>query len=136
MLRIDLLAFTAIATLFWQGAMRYQLSDDLWQRFEPLIHKVTKSRQGVKPELPDRLFVEATLYVGRTGIPWRDLPSEFGAWDAVYNLQRPVAAAVRTRHRRANAGRGPQTLRGQHGRARAPARQRAALKKGAQAAGA
>jgi putative transposase len=25
------------------------------------------------------------LYVARTGIPWRDLPAEFGQWDAVYN---------------------------------------------------
>ena len=33
--------------------------------------------------LPERLFFEAVLYLGRTGIPWRDLPGEFGAWDAV-----------------------------------------------------
>jgi transposase len=31
------------------------------------------------------MFFEALLYVARTGVPWRDLPAEFGRWDAVYN---------------------------------------------------
>jgi transposase len=31
------------------------------------------------------MFIEAVLYVARTGIPWRDLPEDFGQWDAVYN---------------------------------------------------
>jgi putative transposase len=34
------------------------------------------------------MFFEAVLYWARTGIPWRDLPGEFGAWDAVYNRLR------------------------------------------------
>jgi transposase len=77
--------------------MRYQLSDDLWRRLEPLVSKATKYKQGVKPELSDRLFVEAILYIGRTGIPWRDLPSEFGGWDAVYNRFRRWEASGRWR---------------------------------------
>ena len=28
----------------------------------------------------NRLFVNAVLYRSRTGIPWRDLPLEFGGW--------------------------------------------------------
>src|SRR5262249_32067720 len=36
---------------------------------------------------------EAVLYIGRTGIPWRDLPGEFGAWDAVYNRFRRWVAS-------------------------------------------
>src|SRR4051812_41220683 len=31
------------------------------------------------------MFFEAVLDVARTGIPLRDLPGEFGAWDAGYN---------------------------------------------------
>ena len=31
------------------------------------------------------MCIEAVLYVARTGIPWRDLPAEFGHWDAVDN---------------------------------------------------
>ncbi len=48
---------------------------------------------GPPPVLPERLFFEALLYIARTGIPRRDLPSEFGSWDAVYNrLQRWMAS--------------------------------------------
>jgi transposase len=31
------------------------------------------------------MFIEAVLYLARTGTPWRDLPEDFGHWDAVYN---------------------------------------------------
>jgi putative transposase len=31
------------------------------------------------------MFFEALLYLARTSVPWRDLPGDFGAWDAVYN---------------------------------------------------
>jgi putative transposase len=77
--------------------MRYQLSDELWQRLEPLIDQAKKYRQGVKPQLSDRLFLEALLYIARTSVPWRDLPSEFGAWDAVYNRFRRWEANGRLR---------------------------------------
>ena len=65
--------------------MRYMLADDLWAALGPLVARAKRHPQGQKPALPDRAFFEALLYVARTGIPWRDLPSEFGAWDAVYN---------------------------------------------------
>jgi hypothetical protein len=31
-----------------------------------------------------RLFVEAVLWIARTGSPWRDLPDEFGHWNSVF----------------------------------------------------
>jgi len=69
-------------------AMRYVLTDERWAVMEPLVHQVKTHRGGQPPRLGDRLFFEALLYLGRTGIPLRDLPSEFGAWDAVYNRLR------------------------------------------------
>lgn len=32
----------------------------------------------------NRLFVEAILWMARTGAPWRDLPPRFGRWNSIY----------------------------------------------------
>lgn len=59
------------------------LTDESWIPLEIIIKDV-KSAAGSPAETSDRLFVEAILYRARTGIPWRDMPACFGAWDAVY----------------------------------------------------
>lgn len=58
------------------------LRDDQWERIERLVQgKVgDRGRSGAN----NRLFVEAVLWVARTGSPWRDLPTEFGAWNSTY----------------------------------------------------
>lgn len=63
--------------------VRLMLDDETWATLSAVIGEV-KSRAGAPPETSDREFVEAVLYRARTGIPWRDLPKCFGAWDAVY----------------------------------------------------
>lgn len=68
--------------------MRYMLTDDLWAAMAPHVAAAKTHRGGQPPRLPDRQFFEALLYLGRTGVPLRDLPAEFGAWDAVYNRLR------------------------------------------------
>lgn len=67
--------------------MRRIITDEIWAVWGPMVAKF-RSPLGPEPVLPDRMFFEAVLYWARTGIPWRDLPSEFGAWDAVYNRLR------------------------------------------------
>ena len=32
----------------------------------------------------NRLFVDAVLYVVKTGVPWRDLPERYGNWNSVW----------------------------------------------------
>jgi putative transposase len=65
--------------------MRYMLTDDLWAALGPLVERAKWYKGGQPPALSDRDFFEALLYLARTGVPWRDLPGDFGAWDAVYN---------------------------------------------------
>ena len=65
--------------------MRTLITDGLWERMGPMVEAAKWYAGGQPPELPDRDFFEALLYVARTGVPWRDLPGEFGSWRAVYN---------------------------------------------------
>ena len=67
--------------------MRRIITDEIWAVLGPMVEEC-RSPLGPEPELPDRMFFEAVLYWARTGIPWRDLPGEFGAWNAVYNRLR------------------------------------------------
>src|SRR5690349_17632243 len=62
---------------------RLLLTDAAWGRIAAALREV-KHPAGAPPELSDREFVEAVLYLARTGAPWRDLPGRFGNWDAVY----------------------------------------------------
>jgi transposase len=64
--------------------MRYQFTDESWSVFGARVSQVPGHRCGQKPKLSERMFFEALLYLARTGIPWRDLPAEFGCWLAVY----------------------------------------------------
>jgi hypothetical protein len=36
-----------------------------------------------RPPKDHRLIVEAIVWLDRTGVPWRDLPSQFGPWETV-----------------------------------------------------
>jgi transposase len=65
-------------------ALRLVITDAVWAEMEPVV-RALKHYAGSPPQLSDRLFIEAVLYQARTGIPWRDLPADFGHWDAVYN---------------------------------------------------
>jgi len=51
---------------------RYAIRDDQWKRIEPLLPgKPGDPGQTAKD---NRLFIDAVLWIGRTGAPWRDLP--------------------------------------------------------------
>ena len=61
---------------------RYVLSDEQWERVAPLLPgKVgDPGRSGDD----NRRFLEAVLWMVRTGAPWRDLHPEFGNWNSVF----------------------------------------------------
>jgi transposase len=59
--------------------LRLMLTNEFWSKLEPIL-----LQEGIhdKPNL--RNTVEAILYRMRVGCPWRDLPAEFGRWNAIY----------------------------------------------------
>ena len=57
---------------------RREISDADWARVQPLL----PARPG--PAALDRLFLNAVLWIGKTGAPWRDLPERFGPWNSVW----------------------------------------------------
>ena len=61
---------------------RDMLRDDQWNRIACMLPG--KSTDPGRTAADNRLFVEAVLWVLRTGSPWRDLPSRFGPWNSVY----------------------------------------------------
>jgi len=58
------------------------LSDGQWERIAPYIIGDERTRGSSGRD--NRLFVEAVLWLVRTGVPWRDLPEAFGPWNSVF----------------------------------------------------
>ena len=72
---------------------RRVLTDLQWTTIEPYcLGKATDPGQtGRDP----RLFLEAVLWIVRTGAQWRELPIEFGKWNSVFKrFRRWVKADV------------------------------------------
>ena len=61
---------------------RLVLSDAAWERMAPLI--IGRPDQKGSTGRDNRLFVEAVLWIVRTGAPWRDLPAAFGDWNNTF----------------------------------------------------
>jgi len=61
---------------------RHALTNEQWERLQAVL---PRHRPGPRSKLGDRLFIDAVLYRGKTGVPWRDLPGRFGPWKSVYN---------------------------------------------------
>jgi transposase len=61
---------------------RHAIADDQWERIQGLL----PGRIGMPGARArdNRLFLDAVLWIGKTGAPWRDLPERFGKWNTVW----------------------------------------------------
>jgi putative transposase len=62
------------------------LSDAQWARIANLVSGKPEDRGSTGRD--NRMFVEAVLWIARTGAAWRDLPPHFGAWNTVFRRHR------------------------------------------------
>ena len=58
------------------------LTDEEWERIEPLLPK--PARRGRRPKVDLREILNAIRYLARAGCSWRMLPIHFGPWQTVY----------------------------------------------------
>jgi transposase len=61
---------------------RHAISDDNWDRIKDLLPG-RAGTPGVTAK-DNRLFVDAVLWIAKTGAPWRDLPERFGNWNSAW----------------------------------------------------
>ena len=67
-------------------SIRWVLTDEQWAKMEP--HCLGKPSDPGRSSTDNRRFVEAVLWIARTGSPWRDLPPELGKWNTVFKRLR------------------------------------------------
>ena len=61
---------------------RFVITDRMWALMEP--HCLGKPSDPGRTGGDGRLFMEAILWIARTGSPWRHNPSQFGKWNTVF----------------------------------------------------
>lgn len=57
---------------------RHDITDRAWKIIEPHLPGKRGDWGGVAKD--NRLFINAVIWILRTGAPWRDLPREYGGW--------------------------------------------------------
>ncbi len=61
---------------------RHDISDDSWGLIAPHLPGKAGDWGGIAKD--NRQFINAVIWIFRTGAPWRDLPSEYGNWNSVH----------------------------------------------------
>jgi transposase len=61
---------------------RHEIADEDWVRIKDLLPGQAGD-PGVTAQ-DNRLFLNAVLWIAKTGAPWRDLPERFGHWNSVW----------------------------------------------------
>ena len=60
---------------------RHELTDAQWAVIENLLPQ----GRGRPSKNGDRNFVNAVVWLAKTGAPWRDLPDRFGPWETIHH---------------------------------------------------
>ena len=63
---------------------RHELTEADWVRLEGLLPP-ERGRPGRPAELSNRRFMNAVVFIAKTGMPWRDLPERFGPWKTIHS---------------------------------------------------
>lgn len=61
---------------------RHDISDRSWSLIASHLPGKEGDWGGVAKD--NRLFINAVIWIFRTGAPWRDLPPEYGNWNSVH----------------------------------------------------
>lgn len=69
---------------------RHELTDSQWEAIQGQIPG--KEGDPGRTGNDNRLFVNAVIYIAKTGIPWADLPERFGNWNSVWRRFRRWSA--------------------------------------------
>jgi transposase len=59
---------------------RHEISDADWDRIKHLLPGRPGQHGGIADD--NRQFINAVLWIARTGSPWRDLPERLGNWNS------------------------------------------------------
>ncbi len=61
---------------------RHEITDEQWDAIKDLLPG-QEGDPGVTAK-DNRLFINAIMWIAKTGAPWRDLPERFGNWNSVF----------------------------------------------------
>src|SRR4051794_25425071 len=61
---------------------RHTIKDEDWERIKDLLPG-QRGGHG-RPAEDNRRFINAVLWIAKTGAPWRDLPEHLGNWNSAW----------------------------------------------------
>ena len=62
--------------------MNVKLTDEQWQKILPVLKSFPEIRLGAGRDC--RRFLDAVLWITRSGSQWRLLPKQYGKWNSVF----------------------------------------------------